>query len=188
MALQEELKVQGDYLFRHRSFLPIIILVIGMAVFIVSEYERASLAGTGISASHNCRCSKPKPSINDQWRICFEWQNGNAYKVEIVDYHWGDTMRDSPPIHPGEILLSDNLSVVQHVWWRPPTLVTGLFPPSLRAREQATGKADSSGQGESWERVEKTAKEYLSVPSRCPGSLRKSSYIVRVLQTSGRPH
>lgn len=25
--------------------------------------------------------------INDQWRICFEWQEGNAYEVEIVDYH-----------------------------------------------------------------------------------------------------
>lgn len=25
--------------------------------------------------------------INDQWRICFEWQNGDAYDVEIVDYH-----------------------------------------------------------------------------------------------------
>ena len=25
--------------------------------------------------------------INDQWRICFRWQNGNAYDVEIVDYH-----------------------------------------------------------------------------------------------------
>ena len=25
--------------------------------------------------------------INDQWRICFVWQNGNAYNVEIVDYH-----------------------------------------------------------------------------------------------------
>ncbi len=25
--------------------------------------------------------------INDQWRICFEWQDGNAYEVEIVDYH-----------------------------------------------------------------------------------------------------
>lgn len=25
--------------------------------------------------------------INDQWRICFEWQNGDVYKVEIVDYH-----------------------------------------------------------------------------------------------------
>ncbi len=25
--------------------------------------------------------------INDQWRICFEWRNGNAEQVEIVDYH-----------------------------------------------------------------------------------------------------
>jgi proteic killer suppression protein len=25
--------------------------------------------------------------VNDQWRICFEWQEGNAYKVEITDYH-----------------------------------------------------------------------------------------------------
>lgn len=25
--------------------------------------------------------------INDQWRICFEWHEGNAYDVEIVDYH-----------------------------------------------------------------------------------------------------
>ena len=25
--------------------------------------------------------------INDQWRICFVWADGNANKVEIVDYH-----------------------------------------------------------------------------------------------------
>ncbi|MCW5850362.1 MAG: type II toxin-antitoxin system RelE/ParE family toxin [Anaerolineae bacterium] len=25
--------------------------------------------------------------INDQWRICFEWREGDAYEVEIVDYH-----------------------------------------------------------------------------------------------------
>ncbi len=25
--------------------------------------------------------------INDQWRICFIWQDGDAYEVEIVDYH-----------------------------------------------------------------------------------------------------
>jgi proteic killer suppression protein len=25
--------------------------------------------------------------INDQWRICFQWRDGNAYEVEIVDYH-----------------------------------------------------------------------------------------------------
>lgn len=25
--------------------------------------------------------------INDQWRICFIWNAGDAYDVEIVDYH-----------------------------------------------------------------------------------------------------
>ena len=25
--------------------------------------------------------------INEQWRICFHWENGDAYDVEIVDYH-----------------------------------------------------------------------------------------------------
>jgi proteic killer suppression protein len=25
--------------------------------------------------------------INDQWRICFRWKNGDALDVEIVDYH-----------------------------------------------------------------------------------------------------
>ena len=25
--------------------------------------------------------------INDQWRLCFQWQSDGAYQVEIVDYH-----------------------------------------------------------------------------------------------------
>jgi proteic killer suppression protein len=25
--------------------------------------------------------------INDQWRVCFRWKEGDAYDVEIVDYH-----------------------------------------------------------------------------------------------------
>ena len=25
--------------------------------------------------------------INQQWRICFTWSDGDAYSVEIVDYH-----------------------------------------------------------------------------------------------------
>ena len=25
--------------------------------------------------------------VNDQWRICFRWKDGNAYQVQIVDYH-----------------------------------------------------------------------------------------------------
>ena len=25
--------------------------------------------------------------INDQWRVCFRWKDGDALDVEIVDYH-----------------------------------------------------------------------------------------------------
>jgi proteic killer suppression protein len=25
--------------------------------------------------------------VNDQWRICFVWQGGDAHEVEICDYH-----------------------------------------------------------------------------------------------------
>lgn len=25
--------------------------------------------------------------VNDQWRICFRWANGDAQDVELVDYH-----------------------------------------------------------------------------------------------------
>ncbi len=25
--------------------------------------------------------------INQQWRLCFKWQDGNAFDVEITDYH-----------------------------------------------------------------------------------------------------
>jgi toxin HigB-1 len=36
---------------------------------------------------HGDRKGQYSIRINRQWRICFEWQNGNALKVEIVDYH-----------------------------------------------------------------------------------------------------
>ena len=25
--------------------------------------------------------------VNDQWRVCFRFENGNMYDVEIIDYH-----------------------------------------------------------------------------------------------------
>jgi plasmid maintenance system killer protein len=26
-------------------------------------------------------------SVNEQWRICFRWEDGDAFEIEIVDYH-----------------------------------------------------------------------------------------------------
>lgn len=48
--------------------------------------------------------------INDQWRICFSWRNGDAYDVEIVEHdceHMEMTGKYFEPIHPGEVLLED---------------------------------------------------------------------------------
>ena len=36
---------------------------------------------------HGDRSGQYSIRINDQWRICFTWRNGDAYNVEIVDYH-----------------------------------------------------------------------------------------------------
>ena len=33
------------------------------------------------------RAGQHSISVNDQWRICFVWRDGNAYEVEITDYH-----------------------------------------------------------------------------------------------------
>lgn len=33
------------------------------------------------------RAGQHSISINMKWRICFHWNNGSAYDVEIVDYH-----------------------------------------------------------------------------------------------------
>lgn len=33
------------------------------------------------------RAGQHSISINDQWRICFVWRDGDAYNVEITDYH-----------------------------------------------------------------------------------------------------
>lgn len=36
---------------------------------------------------HGNRSEQWSIRINMQWRICFYWKNGEAFEVEIVDYH-----------------------------------------------------------------------------------------------------
>ena len=43
--------------------------------------------GNHLEALHGDREGQYSIRINQQWRICFSWRNGNAYDVEIVDYH-----------------------------------------------------------------------------------------------------
>ncbi len=40
-----------------------------------------------LEALHGKRKGQHSIRINDQWRICFVWKDGDAYGVEIVDYH-----------------------------------------------------------------------------------------------------
>ncbi|MBW1758145.1 MAG: type II toxin-antitoxin system RelE/ParE family toxin [Deltaproteobacteria bacterium] len=43
--------------------------------------------GNRLEALRRDRKGQHSIRINDQWRICFRWSDGDAYEVEIVDYH-----------------------------------------------------------------------------------------------------
>lgn len=43
--------------------------------------------GNRLHALKDDRAGQHSISINMQWRICFVWKDGNAYDVEITDYH-----------------------------------------------------------------------------------------------------
>ena len=43
--------------------------------------------GNRLEALKGDRRGQHSIRINDQWRICFAWRGGDAYDVEIVDYH-----------------------------------------------------------------------------------------------------
>jgi proteic killer suppression protein len=43
--------------------------------------------GNRLEALRGNRKGQHSIRINDQWRICFQWKDGDAHEVEIVDYH-----------------------------------------------------------------------------------------------------
>jgi len=43
--------------------------------------------GNRLEALKGVRKGQHSIRINDQWRICFKWKSGDAYNVEIADYH-----------------------------------------------------------------------------------------------------
>ncbi len=43
--------------------------------------------GNRLEALAGSRNGQHSVRINDQWRICFVWSEGDAHQVEIVDYH-----------------------------------------------------------------------------------------------------
>jgi proteic killer suppression protein len=43
--------------------------------------------GNRLEALRGDRAGQHSIRVNDQFRVCFVWRDGNAYAVEIVDYH-----------------------------------------------------------------------------------------------------
>jgi proteic killer suppression protein len=43
--------------------------------------------GNRLEALKGDRRGQHSIRINDQWRICFKWKDGDSYDVEITDYH-----------------------------------------------------------------------------------------------------
>lgn len=43
--------------------------------------------GNELEALKGDRAGQHSIRINKQWRVCFVWRDGDAYEVEIVDYH-----------------------------------------------------------------------------------------------------
>jgi proteic killer suppression protein len=49
--------------------------------------DLASPPGNHLEALRGDRAGQHSIRINDQWRICFIWRDGDAYEVETADYH-----------------------------------------------------------------------------------------------------
>jgi proteic killer suppression protein len=49
--------------------------------------DLGGLPGNRLEKLHGDREGQWSIRINRQWRVCFVWQKGDAFDVEIVDYH-----------------------------------------------------------------------------------------------------
>jgi len=53
----------------------------------VSLQDLRSPSGNRLEELKGRRKGQHSIRINDQWRICFSWRDGDAFQVEITDYH-----------------------------------------------------------------------------------------------------
>ena len=49
--------------------------------------DLGAIRGNRLEALKGDRAGQHSIRVNDRWRICFSWREGNAQDVEIVDYH-----------------------------------------------------------------------------------------------------
>jgi addiction module HigA family antidote len=102
--------------------------------------------GNRLEALKGDRRGQHSIRVNDQWRVCFRWSDGDVYEVEIVDYHEvdGGAVTNTAsgaeklrPIHPGEVLLEDFLLPMELSQYR---LAKDISVPPRRINEIVLGK------------------------------------------------
>ena len=49
--------------------------------------DLSALPGNRLERLRGDREGQYSMRVNDQWRLCFVWRDGNAWDVEITDYH-----------------------------------------------------------------------------------------------------
>lgn len=49
--------------------------------------DLSAIRGNRLEALKGDRHGQHSVRVNDRWRICFSWHDGNVYDVEIVHYH-----------------------------------------------------------------------------------------------------
>lgn len=51
--------------------------------------DLSPLKSVGLHKLKGARKNQWAMTVNERWRLCFEFRKGDAYEVEIVDYHKG---------------------------------------------------------------------------------------------------
>jgi proteic killer suppression protein len=67
----------------HRAMLKKLVIVHGAS----SLDDLKIPPGNRLEKLRGDRSGQHSIRVNDQWRVCFRWSEGNAHDVEIVDYH-----------------------------------------------------------------------------------------------------
>ena len=49
--------------------------------------DLGAIRGNRLEGLKGDRVGQHSIRVNDRWRICFLWRDGNAHNAEIVDYH-----------------------------------------------------------------------------------------------------
>jgi toxin HigB-1 len=82
-----ELIFKGQYSKRFNHLAAIIERKLMQINAAIALSDLAVFPGNHLEALKGDRAGQHSIRINDQCRICFVWRDGDAYEVEIVDYH-----------------------------------------------------------------------------------------------------